>query len=257
MAAFDYIALNERGREQKGVLEADSSRQVRQILRDRGLAPLTVTPTQGEAGRTKSWSNLFTPSLSVRDLSLVTRQLATLLGAGLPLEEAMLAVSKQNENPKIQSMLLAVRAKIMEGFSLANSLSEYPRAFPDLYRATVAAGESAGHLDLVLSRLADYTEAQQESRQRIQQAMVYPIILFVLTVAILAGLLAYVVPDVVKVFSDTGQELPALTKMIISLSEFTQSYGLIILVLLVVVVIGTRRLLQMPAVRMEWDRRLL
>lgn len=257
MAAFDYVALNQRGREEKGVLEADSSRQVRQILRDRGLAPLSVSLAHEEGSTSRSWSSLFKPSLSVRDLSLITRQLATLLGAGLPVEESLLAVSKQNENPKVQSMMLAIRAKVMEGFSLAGSLAEYPRAFPDLYRATVAAGEAAGHLDLVLTRLADYTEAQHESRQRIQQAMVYPIILFVLTVAILAGLLAYVVPDVVKVFSDTGQELPALTRMIITLSEFTQSYGLLMLILMIIIAIGVRRLLAVPSVRMEWDRRLL
>lgn len=257
MAAFEYIALNERGRETKGILEADSSRQVRQILRDRGLAPLEVNQAREEETSSKSWTSMFRPSLSVRDLSLVTRQLSTLIGAGLPVEECLLAVSRQNENPRIQGMLLAVRSKVMEGYSLANSLAEYPRAFPDMYRATVAAGESAGHLDLVLNRLADYTEARQESRQRISQAMVYPIILFVLTVAILAGLLAYVVPDVVKVFSDTGQELPALTRMIIAASEFVQSWGLIILILIVAAVFAARRMLQVPSIRLSWDRRLL
>ncbi|MBD3648373.1 MAG: type II secretion system inner membrane protein GspF [Pseudomonadales bacterium] len=257
MAAFEYIALNERGRETKGVLEADSSRQVRQILRDRGLAPLEVSQTREEKSDAKSWKSIFRPSLSVRDLSLVTRQLSTLIAAGLPVEEALLAVSRQNENPRVQGMLLAVRSKVMEGYSLANSLAEYPRAFPDMYRATVAAGESAGHIDLVLNRLADYTEARQESRQRISQAMVYPIILFVLTVAILSGLLAYVVPDVVKVFSDTGQELPALTRMIISLSEFVQAWGLIILILIVAAVFAVRRMLQVPSIRLAWERRLL
>ena len=203
MAAFQYIALNDKGREEKGTLEADSSRQARQILRDKGLSPLTVDVTREEKASNNFLTNLLKPSLSVRELALVTRQLATLIAAGLPVEEAILAVSKQSENPKTQAMLAALRSKVMEGYSLANSLAEYPRAFPNLYRATVAAGESAGHLDLVLNRLADFTESQHESRQRIQQAMVYPVILFVLTLAILAGLLGYVVPDIVKVLTQT------------------------------------------------------
>ena len=176
MAAFEYIALNPKGREEKGVLEADSSRQVRQILRDKGMAPLSVVVTkESKASDASPFGDLFKPSLSVRALSLVTRQLATLIAAGLPVEEALLAVSRQSEDQKTQSMLFSVRSKVMEGYSLANSLAEYPKAFPNLYRATVAAGESAGHLDLVLNRLADFTESQQEARSRIQQAMVYPV----------------------------------------------------------------------------------
>jgi len=203
VAAFEYKALNVRGKEEKGVLEADSVRQVRQLLRDKGLTPLGVNATRKKepAGRTGFLSELLKPSLSVSERALVTRQLATLIGAGLPIEEALLAVSKQSEKPSIQSMMLTVRAKVMEGFSLANALGEYPRAFPNLHRATVAAGESAGHLDLVLNRLAEFTETQHESSSKVKQALVYPIILFVLTIMILAGLLGYVVPDIVKVFA--------------------------------------------------------
>ena len=210
MAAFEYIALNDKGREEKGIFEADSSRQVRQMLRDKGLAPLSVTATKEEKASSNAFGNLFKPTLSIRELALVTRQLATLIAASLPIEEALLAVSKQSEKPKTKAMLIAVRSKVLEGFSLANSLAEYPRAFPELYRATVAAGESAGHLDLVLNRIADFTESQQESRSRVQQAMVYPVILFLLTVAILAGLLGYVVPDIVKAVSYTHLTLPTI-----------------------------------------------
>jgi len=257
LAAFEYIALNTRGREEKGILEADSSRQVRQILRDKGMAPLAVKATREQKSAQSAMSRFFQPSLSVRELALITRQLATLIAAGLPIEESLLAVSKQSENTKTQGMLLAVRSKVMEGFSLANSFAEYPRAFPGLYRATVAAGESAGHLDLVLNRLADFTEKQQESRSRIQQAMVYPVILLVLTVAILAGLLGYVVPDIVKVFTDTGQELPALTIFIISLSDLVTDYGFFALLLLIVITFGVRRAMAVPSIRLVYDRRLL
>lgn len=259
MAAFEYIALNVRGKEEKGILEADSSRQVRQKLRDRGLSPLSVTITSEQKGDGENnlFAEYFKPGLSVSDRALLTRQLATLIAAGLPVEEALLAVSKQSENPKVHRMLVAVRSKVMEGYSLANGFAEFPKAFPRLYRATVSAGEAAGHLDLVLNRLADFTESQQQSRSRIQQAMVYPVILFVMTIAILGGLLGYVVPDIVEVFTDTGQELPFLTVMIISASDFVVSYGLAIILLLFVAYLGVRKLLQVPAIRLSYDRRLL
>ena len=257
MAAYEYIALNNKGREEKGILQADSSRQVRQILRDKGMAPLSVTVTRELKASDNVFANFFQPSLSVRELALITRQLATLIAAALPVEETLLAVSKQSENPKTKAMLIAVRSKVMEGFSLANSLAEYPRAFPGLYRATVAAGETAGHLDLVLNRLADFTESQQASRSKIQQAMVYPVILFVLTVSILAGLLGYVVPDIVKVFADTGQELPVLTVFIISLSEFVSSYGIFVAIGVVMVVLAAKRALTIPSLRLSYDRRIL
>ncbi len=256
MASYDYIALSERGKETRGVLEADSSRQARQLLRDRGLAPLSVDVTRDRSisNRQFSW---FKPSLSVAERALITRQLATLIGAGLPIEEALLAVSRQTDHLRTQKMLSAIRAKVMEGYSLANSFAEYPGAFPDLYRATVAAGESAGHLDLVLNRLAEFTESQQLSRARIQQALVYPVILFVLTLGILAGLLGYVVPDIVEVFADTGQALPPLTIMIIAMSDFVVAWGIYLLAGLVALVFGLRRLLRVPSVRLAWDRRTL
>ncbi len=259
MAAFEYTALNGRGKEEKGVIEADSGRQARQILRDKGLSPLAIAITYEKKGDSKNnpFAEYFKPSLSVSERALLTRQLSTLIAAGLPVEEALLAVSKQSENPKTHRMLVSVRSKVMEGFSLANAFSEFPKAFPDLYRATVSAGESAGHLDLVLNRLADFTESQQESRSRIQQAMVYPVVLFVLTVSILAGLLGFVVPDIIEVFADTGQQLPMLTIMVISASDFVADYGLLVLVISVLLAFGFRRLLQVPAFRLAYDRRLL
>ena len=256
MAAFEYIALNERGREQKGVLEADSSRHVRQMLRDRGLAPLSVEASSEKRTSKRSF-NWFRPSLSVSERALITRQLATLIAAGLPVEEGLLAVSRQTENTRTQKMLAAVRSQVMEGYSLANSFAEYPNAFPISYRATVAAGESAGHLDLVMERLAEFTESQQVSRAKIQQAAIYPVVLFTLTLAILAGLLGYVVPDIVEVFSDTGQELPFLTTMIIAISNFVVDYGVYVLLLIVLLTVLLRRLLKVPGIRLSWDRRIL
>ncbi len=189
MAAFEYLALDPSGRQQKGVLEADSARQVRQLLRERQLAPLDVKPTRTREQSGQSGRLTFARGLSARDLALVTRQLATLVQAALPIEEALRAAAAQSTSQRIQSMLLAVRAKVLEGHSLAGSLREFPTAFPELYRATVAAGEHAGHLGPVLEQLADYTEQRQQSRQKIQLALLYPVILMVASLAIVGFLL--------------------------------------------------------------------
>ena len=191
MAAFEYLALDINGREKKGIVEADSHRQVRQNLRDKDLTPLSVKASQKKVGKgiTSLFSGVLRTSLSFNERALLVLQLAPLIAAGLPVEEALLAVSKQGNRNAIQSLVLNVRSKVLEGYSLAQGMADYPRAFPVLHRSTVAAGESAGHLDLVLARLADFTETQQASISKVKQALVYPIILLVLTLAILGGLL--------------------------------------------------------------------
>lgn len=261
MPAYEFEALDQTGRSKKGIVEGDSARQVRQILRDRSLAPLRVDLTsaanQGNINTTGASFDVFGSRLSVSERALVTRQLATLIAAGLSVEESLLAVSKQTESPRTQLMLVTVRAKVMEGYSFARSLQEYPKAFPELYRATVEAGESAGHLEQVLNQLADFSEAQYESGLRIQQAMIYPVILLILTVAILGGLLGYVVPDIVEVFADTGQALPALTQMIIGASDFVMSYGIFVVVLVILAVMGFKRMLGVTAFRLKFDQKML
>ncbi|MFZ6047125.1 GspF family T2SS innner membrane protein variant XcpS [Pseudomonas sp. CR3202] len=256
MAAFEYLALDAKGRQQKGVLEADSARQVRQLLRERQLAPLEVRATrvreQAERGRFS-----LARGLSARDLALVTRQLATLVQAALPIEEALRAAAAQSSSSRIQSMLLAVRARVLEGHSLANSLREFPSAFPELYRATVAAGEHAGHLGPVLEQLADYTEQRQQSRQKIQLALLYPVILMCASLSIVAFLLGFVVPDVVKVFIDSGQTLPLLTRGLIALSDLVKHWGWLILLVLVGAIVGARWALRDPNIRQRWHGLML
>ncbi len=211
------------GKQAKGLLEGDTPKHVRQILRDRNLFPVSVTEVaKREARRQSSFS--FRKGMSSAELALVTRQLASLSQSGLPLEEALLAVAQQNDQPRSKSILLGVRAKVMEGHSLADGFREFPQAFPELYRATVAAGEQSGHLDVVLERLADYTEARQELRQRITNAMVYPIALVVMALAIISFMLATVVPKIVGVFENTSAELPALTTGLIATSDFLRGY---------------------------------
>ena len=251
MAAFEYLALDAQGRQQKGSLEADSPRQARQLLREKQLTPLQVK--QAKARESRSDSPLsFGHGLSASDLALITRQLATLVQAALPIEEALRAAAAQTRTPKIKSMLLAVRARVLEGHSLAASLKEYPAAFPELYRATVAAGEHAGHLGLVLDQLADYTEQRQQSRQKIQLALLYPLILMVAALTIVGFLLGYVVPDVVKVFVNTGQSLPTLTRGLIAVSALVKHWGWLILLLLAGGLVLLRLWLRPPTRRQRW-----
>ena len=255
MAAFEYRALDTRGRQRKGILEADSSRQVRQMLRERELAPLEVKAARAREASGPGWQ--LVRGLSARDLALLTRQLATLVQAALPIEEALGAAAAQASSARIQAMLLAVRARVLEGHSLAEGLKAFPAAFPELYRATVAAGEHAGHLGPVLERLADYTEQRQQSRQKIQLALLYPLILLIASLAIVGFLLGYVVPDVVRVFIDSGQTLPALTRGLIAVSDAVRAWGWLALPLLGGALFAARQALRDEALRLRWHRLLL
>jgi general secretion pathway protein F len=256
MGAFEYTAVDPGGRETRGVIEGDTPRQVRQLLRERRLLPLTVTEVaQRESTRQQSFT--LRKSMSPGDLAIVTRQLATLVQSSLPLEEALLAVAEQTETPRVKSILLGVRSKVMEGHTLADGFSDFPKAFPELYRATVAAGEQSGHLDAILERLADYTESRQELRQKVQNAMIYPVVLVSLALLIVGGMLVYVVPKVVSVFANTGKELPVLTTALIAVSDFLREYGWVLAILLALLAWGARRLLREPGPRKQWDTLLL
>ena len=231
MGAFEYTALDASGRERRGVLEGDTARHVRSQLREQQLLPVTVTELAAqEARRSRSFS--FGSGVSTTDLSLLTRQLATLVRAGLPLEEALLAVSQQTERPRVQSILIGVRARVMEGHTLADGLAGFPSVFPEIYRATVAAGEQSGHLDAVLERLADYTESREQTRQKVLGAMLYPIVLMLFSLVIVSGLLAYVVPKVVEVFENNRAQLPFATRVLVALSDGLRHYGIWLLIAL-------------------------
>jgi len=233
LPAYEYLVLDTGGKQRKGVLEGDSPRHVRQQLREKGLVPLSVEPTVAKESGKGGGMTVSRSGLSATDLALVTRQMATLIAAGLPLEESLKAVSKQSESPRVKSMMLAIRSRVVEGHSLAQALSEFPRAFPELYRATVAAGEHSGHLDLVLEQLADYSETRQETQKKVQMALLYPVILTIFSILIVIGLLTFVVPKIVSVFSNSGQELPLLTRILIATSDFVQNYGIFVALALV------------------------
>jgi general secretion pathway protein F len=234
MGAFEYTALDTRGKERSGVLEGDAARQIRQQLREQGLTPLSVNEVQQR--EEKARTTLFKRKISATDLALITRQWATLVRSGLPLEEALRTVAQQAEKSRLKSMMMAVRSRVMEGHSLATALGDFPHIFSELYRATIEAGEQSSHLDVVLERLADYTEGRQQMSQKMSQALIYPIMLTLIAMIAVAFLLTYVVPKIVQVFEGIGQDLPPITQGLINISEFMQAqWGAILAVIMVIV----------------------
>lgn len=254
MPTFDYRAHDAQGKTCKGRLEADGARHARQLLRERGLWPRTLLEVKVAAATGKQPRG---GRLGAADLALLTLQLSTLVQAGLPLEEALDAVAKQSARRKVAGLLSAVRSRVMEGHALASALGQFPKAFPELYRATVAAGERSGHLGHVLEQLASYTQARQASRQKIQMALVYPLILMFASLAIVGFLLGYVVPDVVKIFIDSGQPLPWLTQGLIALSSGLRNHFLWLMAALATLSGLWRWSLRQPAWRLRWHRWML
>lgn len=261
MGAYSYQALNEAGKTVKGMLEGDSERQVRSQLRAKKLKPLSVSSATGGrraaaaggdgiSGMRQRWR----AKMNARDLSLITRQLASLVKSGLPLDEALQATAKQQQKPNNKRILLQVRTKVLEGFSLAQALGEIPGAFDNMYRAMVKAGESSGFLAPVLERLADYTQSNQQIQQRLKMAMIYPLVLLFISVSVIIALMAFVVPKLVSVFQQGERELPALTQFLIAASDFITSYGHYTLLLLVALVYGFNRLLRNPSRLRRWHQ---
>lgn len=261
MAAFEYQAVNSRGKTIKGVIEGDTPRQVRGLLRDQGLMPTAVSATlaKGKADSNKSAvASSFGQStggkVSASELALITRQLATLVESGLPLEESLMAVAEQCEKNRIKSMIMGVRTKVTEGYGLSESMAEYPKIFNRLYRAMVAAGEKSGHLDKVLNRLADYTEQRQQMRSQLIQALVYPIIMTVVAVGVIAILLTAVVPKIVGQFEHMGENLPATTQFLIASSDFLRDYGLALVLIFAAIILVFSQLLKKPDFEMAFHK---
>ncbi|MAD89700.1 MAG: type II secretion system protein GspF [Pseudoalteromonas sp.] len=259
MAAFEYRALDGKGKEKKGILEGDTAKQIRQQLREKGMMPLEVAPAaEKEKQQSSGGFKLFTGyKPSVSDIALITRQLATLIQSSLPVEAAVMAVAEQCEKPRLKRMLMSVRSKVVEGYTLADGMSEFPHVFDNLYRAMVAAGEKSGHLDEVLNRLADYTEQRQHMRSQITQAMVYPSILVVFAIGIVAVLLGTVVPEILKTFEKSKQALPWTTEWVMAASNFVQAYWMPSFIGIVAITIGIKQALLKPKIRFWYDTQLL
>lgn len=259
MAGFEYQALDARGRAVKGVIDGDAERQVRGLLRERGLTPLAVNPIheQPKAGAPSSQRRFAPRGISGTELALLTRQFATLVRAGLTLEECLNALIEQSESNRTRHVLAGVRGRMLEGQSLARSMAAFPQAFPDIYRVMIDAGEQSGRLVEVLERLADYTETRQALRQKVLLAFIYPALVTLVAITVVGLLLVYVVPQVTRVFTNTGQELPMVTRALIAMSDAARATGLFWLIALVGAAVGGAIALRNPAVRFRWHRQLL
>jgi general secretion pathway protein F len=252
MQAFEYQALTDKGVTTRGVVQADSARAARSQLRERGLVPLEVHGV--EAAQRRGGGGLGGQG---RERALLLRQMNTLLTAGLPLEEVLSVLVEQADQSRSRRQLGAIRARVMEGQSLSAAMAEQPRLFPPLYSASVAAGERAGALDGVLERLASFAEQREEMRRSFSLALVYPVVLTVIAIAVVTGLIGFVVPRVVGVFEQASRELPLLTRSLLGLSEFIGSWGWLVLIVIVALVFAGLVALRQPGARMAFDAWLL
>jgi general secretion pathway protein F len=257
MAAFEYQALDLRGHTVKGVIEGDAERQVRSLLRDKGLMPLQVDAIGAETAMSRESGVHLRRGMSSAELALLTRQFATLIHAGLTIEECLNTLIEQTESARTRKVLAAVRGNVLQGRSLANSLADFPNAFPGIYRHMVDAGEQSGRLDEVLERLADYTEDRQALRQKVLLAFIYPALVSIVAITIVSFLLVTVVPQVTRVFENTGQTLPLVTRALIGTSELVRAGGIWWLVGLLVLFAAGRVSLRRSNVQRRWHGLLL
>jgi general secretion pathway protein F len=256
--AFRYEAVDAGGATRKGVVNADSPRAARADLRVQGLTPLNVEAIAAQvdaSGATRSRG--FGERLSSVELALFTRQMASLLEAGLPLEQAFTALLEQAEKPYLRDLIASIRAEVMGGIAFSDALSHHPRDFDQIYRGLVSSGEQIGQLARVLSRLADYIERRNALVQKVRLAFTYPAIVTVVAFAIVIFLLTYVVPQIVSVFANTKQKLPLLTVMMLGVSNFMRAWGILLGLALVAAWFAWRRALQNPVLKRRWHTWLL
>ncbi|WP_395403537.1 type II secretion system inner membrane protein GspF [Pseudoduganella sp. UC29_106] len=258
MPAFRYEAVDEGGASKKGVVNADSARSARADLRAQGLVPIKVDAIAAQVDASGAATRRgFGEKLSTTELALFTRQLASLLEAGLPLEQAFTALLEQAERPYVRDLIASIRSEVIGGAALSDVLSRHPRDFAEIYRALVASGEQIGQLSRVLSRLADYIERRNALVQKVRLAFTYPAIVTVVAFLIVIFLLTYVVPQIVSVFANTKQKLPILTVIMLAISDFVRSYGFVVLAALIAAWFGWRRALQNSALKLRWHTWLL
>ena len=258
MPAFRYEAVDTGGATQKGVVNADSAKSARADLRLQGLTPLNVEAIAAQVDdKGVATRRGFGERLTQIELALFTRQLASLLEAGLPLEQAFTALLEQAERPYVRDLIASIRSEVMGGASFSDALSRYPRDFADIFRALVASGEQIGQLERVLARLADYIERRNALVAKVRLAFIYPAIVTVLAFAIVIFLLAYVVPQIVSVFTSTKQKLPLLTMVMLAVSDFVRSWGLVTLVAATAAGWSWLRALKNPLVKRRWHAWLL
>ncbi len=264
MPVYAYKGLNERGRNVGGIIDADTAKNARLKLRKAGVFPTELSETRGQvastgaapgrlAGLGRDLSGLF-ERITPQDLALITRQLATLVGAGLPLVDCLGALIEQVDNPRQKRILSQVRERVVEGSTLADALKQHPAVFNDLYVNMVRAGEASGALDIVLIRLADYTERAAALRAKVRSALTYPVFMGIISMAILFFLLSYVVPKMTRIFEETHAQLPSMTVILLAISGFLSSYWWAILAVIGAAVLAVRVSIRTPAGRLRFDR---
>jgi len=256
MPAFEYQAVNANGKNVKGFLEGDSAKQIRQILREKSLIPVSVEKVRNDTTIVRHRifkSNFQGSKISSTELALVTRQFATLLDSGLTIEEVLNILIAQSESYKTKSILSGIRSNILSGLSLVDAINDYPRSFPEIYRSSIAAGERSGNLATVMDNLANYLEEKQSLQQRLGVALIYPLILTIVSILIVIALLTFVVPKVVAVFEDANQTLPLLTRVMIGASDFLKDYGVFLVVSFVIITIGLILLFRKDGPRLWLD----
>lgn len=258
MEAYDYAAIDAKGTRHRGTVMASSSRDARDMLRSRALTPIDLNRSRKKSAKTSDASNnRLSGRVKLKDLTRATRQLAILINASTPVEDALRVTGMQFEGSPMRDVLLSVRSQVMEGLKLSDALRSQPQAFDDLYVAMVASGETSGRLASVLERLADDLEAAQAIRRKILGATIYPIVLSCVAIGVITLMMVFIVPKVVTQFDSFGQELPRLTKFTIALSEAFKKYGLLAAGLFTVFIIAMKFILARPKPRYIWDSWIL
>lgn len=255
MPTFNYRVIDAKGRDKKGVIQADTPRIARQLLREQGFIVSQIN-VLNDTKNTKKFPT-FKKAISALELSLITRQFAILLSSGLSVEQALNALIDQLDDREQKTIMLEVRSQVLSGKSLANSMRTITKVFPSVYCSLIHAGEQSGSLAKVMTRLADYSDKTRELTSKVMMALLYPIIVTIVAITMIVGLLVYVVPQVVKVFQSSKQELPILTKILIMTSDFLRSYGLFLLLIIILAVFTFNRFMKKPDFKLNVHRRLL
>ena len=257
MATFNYKVVDLRGKDRRGVIQADSPRQARQMLRDQGLIVSHIGSSKDSSDAKKSFFSSLRKPISSLELSLITRQFAILLNSGLSVEQSLNALIDQLENPVQKSIMMGVREEVLGGRSLASSMKLFPKVFPLVYCSLIHAGEQSGSLAGVMTKLAEYSDRTRELTSKIMMALLYPVIVTIVAGLMIVALLVYVVPQIVKVFQSSKQDLPLLTKALIATSDGLRNYGWIIILVIIITVITIHRMLKKHEFKLKFHKKLL
>lgn len=257
MEAFEYTSLDPSGKQRKGIIQADNEKQARQLLRNQQLTPVQISQVIERDQVNDNQQRTQRLTLKKTELPLLIRQLATLVQAGLPIDDALKTLIEQSESKNSERILSTIHAKVMEGQSLATAMRIFPKAFDELVATSIEAGEQSGQLEPVLLQLADYLETRDEMGKQSTSALIYPMVLMVTAVLVVAGLMVYIVPKVIQVFESSQVQLPAMTRVLIAMSGFLSDYGLYLLLLLMLLLVGFLLLRSYPPFRLAWHQLLL